>query len=53
MPGPRGVIIVKGKDELHLGAEDYTAALTTEVARGTCQSNLESIAKLPDTNKGV
>ena len=53
MPGPRGVITVKGKAKLHLGAEEYTAALTAEVARGTCQSNLESTVKLPDTDKGV
>ena len=53
MPGPRGVITIKGKAELHLGAEEYTAALTAEATSGTFQSNLESTAKLPDTAKGV
>ena len=53
MPGPCGVITVNGKAELPLGAEEYTAALTTEATSGTFQSNLESTAKLPDTANGV
>ena len=53
MPGPRGVITVNGKAELHLCAEECTAALTVEATKGIFQSNLESIAKLPDTVKGV
>ena len=53
MPGPRGVITVNGKTKLHLGAEEYTAALTAEATSGTFQSNLESTAKLPDTAKGL
>ena len=53
MPGPRGVITVNGRAELSLGAEEYTAALTTEATSGIFQSNLESTTKLPDTVKGV
>ena len=52
MPGPRDVITIQGKAELHLGAEEHTAALTTEATSGTFQTNLESTAKLPDTDKG-
>ena len=53
MPGPRGVITVNGKAELSLGTKEYTAALTAEATKGTFQSNLEPMAKLPDTAKGV
>ena len=53
MPGPRGVITVDGRAELLLTAEESTAALTAEENNGTFQSNLESMAKLPDTAKGV
>ena len=53
MPGPRGVITVNGKAKLPLGAEEYTTALTAEATNGIFQLNLESMAKLPDTDKGV
>ena len=53
MPGPRGVITVNGKAELHLCAEECTAALAVEAKKGISQSNLESMAKLPDTVNGV
>ena len=48
MPGPRDVITIQGKAELHLGAEEYAATLTIEATSGAFQSNLDSIAKLPD-----
>ena len=32
IPGPRDVITIMGKAELHLGAEEYTATLTIEAA---------------------
>ena len=38
MPGPCGIIMVNGKAELHLGAEEYTAALTAEATSGTFQA---------------
>ena len=53
MPSPRDIVTITGKAELHLGAEEYTATLTTEAASGAFQSNLDSTAKLPDTDKGV
>ena len=53
MHGPRGVITVNGKAELPLGTKEYTAALTIEATSGTFQSNLDSMAKLPDTAKGL
>ena len=53
MTGPRGVITVNGKAELHLYAEECTAALTVEATKGIFQSNLESTAKLPNIVKGV
>ena len=53
MPGRHGVITVNGKAELHLCAEECTAALTVEANKGISQSNLESTAKLSDTAKGV
>ena len=53
MPGPRGVITVNGKDELYFGINEYTAALTAEATRSTLQPNLESMARLPDTVKGL
>ena len=53
MPSSRGVITVNGKAKLPLYAEEYTAALTAEATSGIFQSNLESMAKLQDTVKGV
>ena len=53
MPGPRGVITVNGKAEPSLGTNKYTTALIEEATRGIFQSNLEPMAKLPDTVKGV
>ena len=53
MPGPCSVITFNGKAELSLCAEEYTAALRVEAVSGIFQSNLESMAKLPDTVKGV
>ena len=53
MPGLCGVIIVNGKSELPLCAEEYTVALTVEATSDIFQSNLESTAKLPDTVNGV
>ena len=53
MPSPRGVITVNGKDELYIGTNEYTAALTAEAMSSTLQPNLESTASLPDTVKGL
>ena len=53
MPGPRGVITVKGKADLSFGSNKYTAALTTEAMSSTLRPNLRSTARLPDTAKGL
>ena len=53
MPGPRGVITVKGKTDLSSGSNKYTAALIAEARSSTLQPNLESTARLPDTAKGL
>ena len=53
MPGPRDVITVNGKVERSLRAEECTAALTVGAMSGIFQSNLKSMAKLPDTIKGA
>ena len=53
MPSPRGVIIVNGKAERSLRAKEYTASLTVEAMSGIFLLNLESMAKLLDTVKGV
>ena len=48
-----GVITGNGKAERSLHAEEYTTALIVEAKSGIFQPNLESMAKLPDTIKGV
>ena len=49
MSGPHGVITVNGEAKLCLGTTEYAAALTAEAREGTFQSNLELMAKTPDT----
>ena len=51
--GRISVITVNGKAKLPLGTKEYTAALTAEATSGTFQSNLESMARLHDTAKGL
>ena len=53
MPGPRGAIMVNGRSKLPLTAEESTTTLTPRTMNDTLQSNLESKAKLPGTNKGI
>ena len=53
MPGPRGVIAVKGKAELPVGTKEHTVDLTAEATSGTFQRNLDSTARFLDIAKGL
>ena len=53
MPGPRGVITVKGNTERSLRTEEHNAALAAEVHGGLFKQNLNSAADPPDTVKRV
>ena len=50
IPGPRDIVTITGKAELHPGTGKYTA---TTAASCAFLSNLDSTANFPDTNKGV
>ena len=50
---PRDDVTIAVITELRLGTEEYSATLFTEAVSHVFQSNLDSIAELLDTDKGV
>ena len=53
MPGPCGVITVKGNTERSIHTEEHTAAIAAEVQSGPVKPHTSSAIKPPDTVKRV